>query len=350
MPTKFYPYINKGKYVDLRKAFSFGTNIVAFIGARGFGKTYGSKKYCLKRSFRNNLKFLFLRDNELALKEITDNDCLNYLKDIKKDDQLKKFFKGKDISFKTRILEVDEKLLGYFYATSTYYNLKGNEFSDVDIIVFDEFIKEKGQAQRGNRAGAFLNMVETVLRLKTKAKIILTANALDRGDEILDILGVNINKGYGFYVNRDRPPATVCVYYCCNSASFEEAKLKSISGALASGTAYGGNLIKNEFASNDINLYDERPKGTDLIAIFRDENGSRIRIALGDNNKMYVYNDPNPKGNSDIRFVNDIKLVDPDYSLAPPALIDAMKRAHGSKAALFESARVYNIFLSIIGK
>lgn len=347
MAVKFYPYINKGKYVDFRKACSFGTHILVLIGARGFGKTYATKKYGTKKTLREEKKFVFLRDNELALKEITNNDCLNFLKDIKKDNALKKFFKDHNPEFGSRVLYLGDKLLGYFYATSTYYNLKGNDFDDVDIIIYDEFIKEKGQAQRGNRALAFLNMVETTLRLKTDAKIILNANALDRGDEILDILGVKIDKGFGFYVNREKD---VCVYYCCNSKAFEKAKLKSISGRLAAGTAYGDNLNKNEFSSNNIKLFDQRPRGTDLLAIFKDENGSRIRLALGEDNKLYVYNDPNPKGNSDIRFVNDIKLVDPDYSLAPPALIEAMIRAHGSRKALFESARVYNIFISILGK
>lgn len=343
MANKFYPYINKGKYVDYRKAFSFGTHILVLIGARGFGKTYGGKKYVLKKNFREKKIFVFLRDNELALQEITNNDCLNFLKDVKKDPAIKKFYKN-DAEFSSRLLSINGKPVGYFYATSTYYNLKGNDFSDVDIIVFDEFIKEKGQAQRGNRALAFLNMVETVLRMKTKAKIILTANALDRGDEILDILGIKIDKGFGFYVNREKD---VCCYYCCNSKKFEEDKMKSISGKLSAGTTYASNLNRNEFSSNDIKLYDERPKGTDLLAIFKDENGARIRLAIGNDNKLYVYNDPNPSGNADIRFVNDIKLVDPNYSLAPPALVEAIVKAHGSKKALFESSRVYNIFISI---
>lgn len=343
MAIKFYPYINKGKYVDYRKAFSFGTHILVLIGARGFGKTYGGKKYVLKKNFREKKIFVFLRDNELALQEITNNDCLNFLKDVKKDPAIKKFYKN-DAEFSSRLLSINGKPVGYFYATSTYYNLKGNDFSDVDIIVFDEFIKEKGQAQRGNRALAFLNMVETVLRMKTKAKIILTANALDRGDEILDILGIKIDKGFGFYVNREKD---VCCYYCCNSKKFEEDKMNSISGKLSAGTTYASNLNRNEFSSNDIKLYDERPKGTDLLAIFKDENGARIRLAIGNDNKLYVYNDPNPTGNSDIRFVNNIKLVDPNYSLAPPALVEAIIKAHGSKKALFESSRVYNIFISI---
>lgn len=347
MATKFYPYLNKGKYVDMRKAFSFGCRINVFIGARGFGKTYGGKKYALKQNFRQNKRFVFLRDNELALQEITNNNCLNFLKDVKNDSALKKFFKGKEISFSSRLLTVGEKEIGYFYATSTYYNLKGNDFSDVDTIIYDEFIKEKGQAQRGNRALAFLNMVETIFRLKTDGRIILNANALDRGDEILDILGIKIDKGFGFYVNRDKD---VCCYYCCNSQQFEEAKMKSLSGKLSAGTVYGENLNQNKFSSNDINIYDQRPKGTDLLAIFKDESGSRIRLAVGDDDKLYIYNDPNPRGNADIRFVNDIKLVDPDYSLAPPALVEAFKSAHGSKNALFESARVYNIFISIFGK
>lgn len=348
MSVKFYPYLNKGKYVDMRKAFSFGTHILGIIGARGFGKTFGSKTYALKQSFRNGRQFLFLRDNELALNEITNNDCLNFLKDVKKDSKaIKKFISKADVNFSSRVLRINEKQVGYFYATSTYYNLKGNDFSDVDIIIFDEFIKEKGQAQRGNRALAFLNMVETVLRLRTNAKILLTANALDRGDEILDILGIKIDKGFGFYVNREKD---VCIYYCCNSKEFETAKINSISGRLAAGTSYDSNLNRNEFSSNDIKIYDQRPRGTDLIAIFKDENGSRIRLAIGDDEKLYIFNDFNPKGNSDIRFVNDIKLVDPDYSLAPPSLVEAMKNAHGRKQALFESARVYNIFISIFGK
>ena len=346
MSVKFYPYTNKGKYVDIRKAFSFGTHIIGFIGVRGFGKTYGTKKYVLKRSFRENEKFLFLRDNELALKEITDNDCLNFIKDVKNDPALKKFFKTKP-TFSTRLLSQGEKQIGYFYATSTYYNLKGNDFSDVVNLIYDEFIREKGQAQRGNRALAFLNMVETVFRTRKHYKIILTANALDRGDEILDMLGIKIDKGFGFYVNREKD---VTIYYSDNSVEFKESKASSAAGKLARGTAFEENMNNNKFSSSDLKYFDKKPKDADLVAIFKDENGSRIRFAISDDYKIYVYNDFNPKGNSDIRYVNDIKLVDLDYALAPTALIDSIKDFHGKKETLFESARVYNIFISIFGK
>lgn len=72
-------------------------------------------------------------------------------------------------------------------ALSTFHKLKGNTFTEIKTIVFDEFIPEVGEVVRGDRARQFVNTVETICRLSKDTVIIMLANALDKGDRILNL-------------------------------------------------------------------------------------------------------------------------------------------------------------------
>lgn len=344
--NKFYP-INDfeftKKYQFLRRAFSFNTKVVGFIGTRGKGKTFNNKHFLFKRFFRKGEIFAYLRDNENAIKQLVDNNGLNIYKDTKRyDTTLKKYFHDCNIKMSGNTLFINDKISGYIYANSTFYNLKGNAYDDVKYILYDEWIKEKEQAQRGNRARAFLNMIETIFRLRQDVRVLMTANALDRGDEILDMLGIQINQGFGYYVNWNK---SVCIAYLPDSKEFIESKNKSVSGILAKGSAFDENMNQGLFANTKAQLFDVLPKGLALIGIFKNEDGQRIRLALKDN-YLYCYWD-NSTTNNDKRMVTDIKLVDTIYSLATNDLIKGVKAWHGSKQILFESDRALSVFLSI---
>ena len=327
--------------------FSYGCLFMLIIGARGLGKTYLAKKYLLKNYFRKGYIFCVLRDNINAIKELTDNNCNNFLKDIKKDPTLLKYFtEDTKIDYKNNILYINDKIAGYFYACSTFYNLKGNDLSDINTILYDEFIKEKTQNKRGNRALEFLNMVETIGRMRgkeSKLRILLTANALDLGDDIINIFGFSEIKGYGYYLNRKK---SAVLHYADNSLQFKESKLKSISGILTTDTAFADNLINNKFLTHKINLLIEKPKGLDFIAIFRNEDNEKIKLYYY-NSCLYCERETKEDTYSGRRFVSNIKLVNLDYLLASDNFIKNVKNYFASNHIYFNSNYAYTIFKSI---
>lgn len=337
--------VNKSVYYSNCHLFSFGCKVLGIIGARGIGKTYSCKKYILKRFFNNGNVFAWLRDSENALDEVMGNDGLKFFKDIKKDNELKKYLDKAKIVVKDGVCKINGKVCGYFMSCSTFYKLKGTDYSDVSTIVYDEFIGEKTQAVRGDRAYEFLNMVETIGRLRNDYKIILTANALDKGSSILDALGIVI-KGFGYYVNRSKD---VAIHYADNNPMYLQKKLASISGKLMNNTAFGDNLLYNDFSSNKVELYDKKPKGCKCLCIFRNQYNQRIKIDFK-GGMFYISNDENELSNKAYRFVMSLDLVNVEYKLANKDLVEGIQNAIGQGMVKYQSDRVYNITMELFSK
>ena len=110
-----------------------------FIGGRGIGKTYSTLCYLLD----SGKIFLYLRNTDVQLDECC-GDFGNPFKRINKD-------KGRNIYIKKEKkhgviyedLGGDLKILGYAAALSTSGDLKGMDLSDVDFVIFDEFIENR---------------------------------------------------------------------------------------------------------------------------------------------------------------------------------------------------------------
>jgi Podovirus DNA encapsidation protein (Gp16). len=272
----------KSIYYKYNHIFSYNTKIIAVVGARGIGKTYGAKRYVIKKFLHEGRKFIWLRDTEIACDELRANDGAKFFADVKQEFNDK--FCG---SIKNDIITINGKHAGYLLPMSTYYNYKGNSYADIQTIVFDEFMAEKGQKRNGNRTLQFLNTIETIGRLRTDYRIILLANALDRGDEILNLFNIKI-KDFGYYFNKQK---SFVLHYADNNPDFNKARELSISGRLLKNTAYEENIASNKFADDDNQYFDKRPPKCKLFAILHNDYGS-VRLYLH-NGTVYACRDFN---------------------------------------------------------
>ena len=134
-------------YVDVPKIYDRGLCWQLITGGRATGKSYGALKMCIDR----NLKFIYLRRTQAVVdllsspercifKPIND-DCGLTIQPFSMDRYTTGFWetieddKGKAVK--------DGPCLGYMAALSTFSNLRGFDGSDVQILVYDEFIPEK---------------------------------------------------------------------------------------------------------------------------------------------------------------------------------------------------------------
>ena len=98
---------------------------------------------------------------------------------------------GGNISTITQKEDGKNILKGYAGALSTFSNIRGADFSDVKIIIYDEFIPEKtNRCSIRNEWDALLNLIETVNRNRElegeeSVKIILLSNATNIECDIL---------------------------------------------------------------------------------------------------------------------------------------------------------------------
>lgn len=341
----FIPYsclstigLNGGHY-DPRKLFSFGCSVMGCIGARRVGKTFSFKKYVLNQYLTKGYKFVWLRDNDEARKRLADNHGAKFFSDCKKMNlkgQLKGHIEGETIFN-------DKTTIGYLMPSSTFQNYKGNDYDEIKIIVYDEFIPEKTKASRGNSAWEFINSIYTIASTRKDIKIILLANALDRGDLILNFLGLKI-RDYGFYLDREKG---VCFQYADNSPDFIKQQHESTIGKLIKGTEYEENLFNSKFADDTNQFYDKRPTKCKLFMIACTEEGN-TRIYYKDN-VFYACKDFNTTTNNQVRFTSKHDQITTTTSLVPKTYKDLLKKIYENKSMMFDCGFSKNNILNFLG-
>ena len=157
--------------------------IMAVTGPRGTGKTYGLLKYILA----NNIRFIYMRRLRAQLDQCCSDENSNPFKAVNQDEgrdiepQRKR---GNVIFYDNEDLDEDEnpKAIGYGAALSTVATIRGSDYSDVECIVFDEYISMSTEKPIKGEAGAFLNFLETVNRNRelfgrSPVKVFMLGNA-----------------------------------------------------------------------------------------------------------------------------------------------------------------------------
>lgn len=335
-PYSFDKSNHPSDYFDDRPSFSYGTKVVGWIGARGIGKTFKAKKYCIRNFIEHNIMFVWLRDSEEARKKLASNNGAKFFSDVPK---MKLPYKVSGV-IDGETIRINGKTAGYLMPSSTFQNYKGNDYDLIQIIVADEFIAEKNRSNRGSRSWEMINSLYTIARLKNMKKILFLANALERGDETLQFLGLKI-KDFGLYINRDKD---VCFHYCDNSPAFNKMRDESTMGRLIKGTAFEDNLFNNKFSDDENLFYDKRPSLCKLQMILEDDENS-IRIYSNADGKLYICHDFSLKARDDVRYTTDYKYVDTRHALLSKPLKDAIVLAYTNKLCMFDNAFTKNSFI-----
>lgn len=143
------------KFFDIRDYLSDLKPISIIIGGRGIGKTYSALSFIIEEKKR----FLYMRNTKQQIQECC-SDFGNPFKRLNHD-------KGWNIRLVTEkdhvnVLNDDNEVIGYASPLSVFENLRGADLSDVDYVIFDEFIENRKLLF--DQFKSFVNMRETVGR------------------------------------------------------------------------------------------------------------------------------------------------------------------------------------------
>lgn len=329
-----------GGYFDPRPSMSYGTKIVIWIGARRIGKTFSAKKWLLNKLLRNDTsKIAWLRDSDEARQKLASNHGNKFFSDTKKIG-----IPNVNGRIEGETIFAFGRCVGYLMPSSTFQNYKGNDFEDIHYIVFDEFIAEKGKKVTASRGWEILNMLYTICSTRKNVKIIMLANALDRNDDFLRLLDVEI-KEYGLYINREKD---VCIHYCDDHPDFIKMREESVIGKIIKGTEFEENLFNNKFADGEDRYYDRRPQKCVLFAILHASTGS-VRLYAKDG-VFYASKDINLETQQGYRYVNRVEDVKVNRTLIPKPLLDVINKNFGAGYVWFENPFVKKVFVDFVKK
>ena len=188
-------------------------------------------------------------------------ECILVARDQKKLKELAKELDIKSISkYNSMLIEESEddfKILGYTCALSTIANMRGFDASDVELLLYDEFIPERHERQLKNEGSAFLNAYETINRNRElqghdPLQVLCLANAFNMANAIfleLGLVGITermIQKDNNFYLNKDKGILIVLL----NESKISEQKRETALYKIAGGS-YTEMALSNDFAYND---------------------------------------------------------------------------------------------------
>lgn len=278
-------------YYNFDKLFSYSDALIYFvIGERGVGKSFNSKVAMIKKFLRTGEQFLYIRryktELDTALATFWDDIQANgYFDDLKLEVKKSKML--------TQFL-CDGEVCGYAVPLSTANILKSTPFPNVSTIIFDEFLLDTGGTYRylKHEVTMFLDVIESVGRLRDNLKVILLGNALNvHASPYFAYWDLELPvDGSEFRVFKD---GAIVVNYIRN-LEYRKAKKASKFGKLIDGTEYGKYAIDNEVLRENNSFIEKRPNGAafDFSLVV---NGVTLGVWNGHNGYIYLSEkyDPN---------------------------------------------------------
>ena len=256
-------YLNNG-YVDIRKILNYKMPFNFIIGGRGTGKTYGALKYV----YENDIRFMLMRRTQAQCDLINKPEFNPYkviATDMNRDIRVKSISKYNSMIYEFYGEDVEGKMLGYTCALSTISNMRGFDASDVEILIYDEFIPEKHERAIRFEGSSFLNAYETInrnreLQGRDPLQVLCLANAFNIANAIfleLGLVGVcerMQQKGQEIYINKDRGILIVML----GKSQISKQKANTALYKVSTGS-YSEMALANDFAYN--NTDDIKSKG-----------------------------------------------------------------------------------------
>lgn len=244
-------YLSSG-YIDVAKILSYNVPFNFICGGRGTGKTYGALQYVVDTS----TPFILMRRTQ-AQCDLISKPQFNPFKSLMND--LDIHVDTKSISQYNGAFMMDNEVIGYTCALSTISNMRGFDASDVDLLIYDEFIPERHERPLKNEDSAFFNAYETInrnreLKGRKPLQVLCLANANNLNNPIftsLDLIDRCIkmqSKGNDLYINRNRG----ILIALADESSISQKKRRTALYRLTGDTDFSEMALNNEFAYNDI--------------------------------------------------------------------------------------------------
>ena len=217
-------------------------NIV--IGQRGCGKTFQAKKWAVKKFIESGKEFIWVRRYKTEMKSLQ-----SFFDDIVSEG----YFDSHSLEVKGKKAYIDGQVAGHFVALSVSSNQKSVPYPNVDKIIYDEFMIEKGNIRYlPNEVETFLAFFDTVVRNRSDCRALLIGNNMSVVNPYFDYFKITIPHGTTFWCNEN-----IAIEYTMNEA-FANKRLETPFGQLIKGTNYGDFSLDNKSLRDNMNFIEPK--------------------------------------------------------------------------------------------
>lgn len=313
------------------------------IGGRGVGKTYDVKVRHIKRFLKTGRQFIYLRryETEFADKQQLFNDVAQE-------------FPNHDImveGMKVMIRPTPKghrkeawRVFCYLVALSTTISKKSIPYPDVDFIVFDEFIIDRGFIRyMPNEVKVFLEFYNTVDRFTDRVRVLFLANAVSIVNPYFIYFGIKPRHGQRF-------SSAMGNYHVCElieSEAYIEKVADTRFGKMIAGTEYFNYAIANKF-TNDECAFIAKKTGDARFMFGVVFDGRKMGAWKDFGQNRYYISEKIPK--DERPFVVTKKDQSPDMMMVDRAspLLKGIKRLYMMGGVYFESPLIMSAFFDLL--
>jgi len=261
-------------YWDINETKSYNALFNFIVGTRGCGKSYGCKVDAINDFIKNGNQFVWVRryDSELDdFKTLFFSDIMElYPNDIMEYTGYKFYING--------------VVMGYAIPLSISMKKKSSSYHNVNKIIFDEFIIDKGNNHYiKNEVQLFLDLCETIMRMRDIKYVMLIANAITFTNPYF--LKFNVQPP----TNKKliKKTGDLLIQYAQN-VEFIEAKKKTRFGRFIAGTEFAEYSIENKFL-RDNDDFIKKPSGNSRYLFTLKGGGLKFGVYhFLDDNMIYV--------------------------------------------------------------
>ena len=293
--------IDRSIFWDIGRTLTYNMLFNIIVGNRGGGKSYGAKKKAIDNFIKKKEQFGYIRRYKEDLKK----PMLQFFKDIAWEYPDYEF-KIQGENFMMRLKPADEKekwtekdICGYGFVLSTANNKKSISYPDITMLIFDEFLLDKGnQRYIQNEPEQLLNLYETVARPGTghpRVVLFMLANAISITNPYFLFFNLKMptradKNGKYIWVHPTKPVLVEDV----RNEKFIDVKKNTEFGQLIAGTNYAEYSIENKFLlDNDTFIERKGAKARFLFTFIYKDKKFGVWIDWTDG-KMWVSEDIDP--------------------------------------------------------
>lgn len=204
------------------------------LSNRGGGKTYDCTCWAIDDYKKKKAQCVWVRRYQTEIDEMLLNG--------KFFDAVREKYPEDELKIEGNLGYINGEVFIYFIALSTSRQLKSNNYPFVNKIIFDEFIIDKGRVTYLKaEVEVFLDLYETVARLRDNVRAVLLANSISIVNPYFLFWNIKPDTRKRFTVQ-----GQVCVELFTD-ADFVAQKKRTRFGQLVDGTRYGDYAIDNKW-------------------------------------------------------------------------------------------------------
>lgn len=308
------------------------------LSNRGGGKTFHFTRWGIDDFKKNGSQCVWVRRYQTEIDEMLLNG--------KFFDAVREYYPKDELTIEGNLGLVNGEVAFYFIALSTSRQLKSNNYPNVNKIIFDEFIIDKGRVTYlKSEVEVFLDLYETVARLRDNVRAVLLANSVTIVNPYFLFWNIKPDTRKRFTVQ-----GQVCVELFTD-AEFIEKKNRTRFGQLVQGTRYAEYAINNQWLLDNETFIEPKSKEAEFMLSLKYQG-----IVYGfwidyDRNRIYVNRQYDPSSYSKYCLTKDdhepnLLLI---KSLSNNRHMQRIEYAFRMGLLRFEDMQVKNQFLEFIG-